>query len=78
MWVVLTRERFPPHEYNKLKSRKIDPLEVLKRINENAYQVKLPPHLRMSDVFNVKYLCPFRDDNEVLDSRSNLFPPEGT
>ena len=29
VWVVLTKDRFPLHEYNKLKARKIGPLEML-------------------------------------------------
>ncbi|KAL0741258.1 hypothetical protein Bca4012_082771 [Brassica carinata] len=53
VWVVLTKDRFPAREYNKLKSRKIGPVEVLERINPNAYRIRLPPHLRTSDVFNV-------------------------
>ncbi|KAG2323170.1 hypothetical protein Bca52824_016383 [Brassica carinata] len=34
VWAVLTRDRMPAHAYNKLKSKKISPLEVLERINE--------------------------------------------
>ena len=40
---VLTKERFSAHEYNKLKARKIGPLEVLEKINVNAYCLALPP-----------------------------------
>ncbi|XP_020872641.1 uncharacterized protein LOC110226211 [Arabidopsis lyrata subsp. lyrata] len=72
------QDRFPLCEYNKLKSRKIGPLEVVERINANAYRVKLPPHLRTSDVFNVKYLSPFRGDNDTLGSWSNPLSPGGT
>ena len=32
-------------EYNKLSAKKIGPLEVLEKINPNAYRVKLPSHL---------------------------------
>ena len=32
----------PVHEYNKLKDRKIGPLEVLQKINPNAYRLRLP------------------------------------
>lgn len=59
VWAVLTKERFPAGEYNKLSKRKIGPCKVLKRINDNAYQIELPNHLRTSDVFNVKHLLPY-------------------
>lgn len=78
VWVVLTKDRLPLREYSKLKSRKIGPVEVLERINANAYRVKLPPHMRTSDVFNVKHISPFRGDNEGLDSWANPLPPGGT
>lgn len=37
MWVYFTRDRMPSHAYNKLKAKKIRPLVVLERINDNAY-----------------------------------------
>ncbi|KAG7532342.1 Zinc finger CCHC-type superfamily [Arabidopsis thaliana x Arabidopsis arenosa] len=70
-------ERMPLREYNKQKSRKIGSVEI-ERINENAYRVKLSPHLNTSDVFNVKYIYPFRGDNDTVDSWSNPSPPGGT
>lgn len=78
VWAVLTKERFPPHEYNKLKARKIGPLDIVEKINQNAYRVCLPPNVRCSDVFNVKHLVPFVSQDESEDSRSNLFLPRET
>ena len=43
-------------EYNKLAARKIGPLEILEKINPNAYRLKLPSHMHTSNVFNVKHL----------------------
>lgn len=43
----------------KLNDRKIGPCKVLGKINENAYQVELPPHCNISNVFNVKHLRPY-------------------
>ncbi|KAB5561230.1 hypothetical protein DKX38_006187 [Salix brachista] len=66
VWAVLTRDRFPVGEYNKLKDRKIGPCEVLQKINDNAYRLRLPSHLKTSDVFNVKHLSPcFTDSSGV-------------
>ncbi|KAG2266662.1 hypothetical protein Bca52824_073741 [Brassica carinata] len=78
VWAVLTKECFPPHEYNKLKARKIGPLDILEKINANAYRVSLPSHVRCSDVFNVKHLVPFVSHDEPEDSRTNLFLPRET
>nr|GEV51835.1 reverse transcriptase domain-containing protein [Tanacetum cinerariifolium] len=83
VWVVQTKEHFPAHEYNKLAAKKIGPMEIVKKINSNAYRLQLPSHVCTSDVFNVKHLIPFvgdsSDDNDVavLDSRSNLLYPRG-
>lgn len=71
VWVYLTKERLPLREYNKLKYKKIGPVEVLERINPNAYRVRLPPHLRTSNIFNVKHLSRFHGDNVSPDSWSN-------
>ena len=56
VWVYLTRDRLPAHAYNKLKSMKIGPVEILERINDNAYRLRLPDGINTSDVFNVKFL----------------------
>lgn len=74
VWAVLTKDRFPPHEYNKLKARKIGPVEVLQKINPNAYKLQLPDGIRTSDVFNVKHLVPFFEDSTGSDSRANSSP----
>ncbi|CAA7058262.1 unnamed protein product [Microthlaspi erraticum] len=77
VWVQITKVRVPAHEYNKLRAKKIGPLKVLERINNNAYRLQLPPHLKTSDVFNVKHLTPFMGDNDASDSWLNpLLPGE--
>ena len=69
VWAVLTKDRFPVGEYNKLAARKIGPLEILEKINPNAYRLKLPSHMHTSNVFNVKHLVPYRGENSNLDSK---------
>lgn len=71
VWVVLTKDHLPLFEYNKLKSHKIGPVEVIEHINSNAYRVCLPPHMRTSKVFNVKHFSPYHDNNEDSDSWPN-------
>ncbi|PWA36447.1 hypothetical protein CTI12_AA599670 [Artemisia annua] len=76
VWAILTKDRFPAHEYNKLAAKKIGPVEIVEKINPNAYRLQLPSHVRTSDVFNVKHLVPFigdssDEDDAVPDSRGN-------
>ncbi|XP_022871711.1 uncharacterized protein LOC111390827 [Olea europaea var. sylvestris] len=77
VWAVLTLDRFLAGEYNKLKELKIGPCEVLQKINDNAYRLCLPSHLKTSDVFNVKHLSPcFMESDEVtVNSRASSFQP---
>lgn len=75
MYAVLTKDRYPEHEYNKLAARKIGPVEVVEKINPNAYRLKLPSHIRTADVFNVRHLIPYTGDNssdEDTNSRANF------
>ncbi|XP_076895084.1 uncharacterized protein LOC143547574 [Bidens hawaiensis] len=81
VWAVLTKDRFSVGEYNKLSAKKIGPVEIVQKINLNAYRLKLPSHIRCSDVFNIKHLLPFHgdssDDEVTANSKSNFVYPEG-
>lgn len=78
VWAVLTKDRFPAHTYNKLKARKIGPLEIVEKINNNAYRLRLPPQMRTTDVFNVKHLVPFVAEEMTENSRANFSIPQET
>ena len=77
MWAILTKDHFPIGEYNRLAAHKIGPIEIVKKINANTYQLKLPNHIKTSDVFNIKHLVPFIDDSseEDVNSRVNSLQP---
>ena len=76
MWAVLTKDRFPVGEYNELSAKKIGPMEIIEKINSNAYRLKLPSHIRTADVLNVKHLVPFiGDSSDDSNSRPNSFHP---
>ena len=78
VWAILTKDRFPVGEYNKLSARKIGPFEIIEKINPNAYRLNLPSHIRTSDVFNVKHLVLFHgdsDEDEHLNSKANFPQP---
>ena len=71
VWDILTKDRFPVGEYNKLSAKKIGPMEIVEKINSNAYRLKLPSHIRTANVFNVKHLVPFTGDSS---DDSDLMP----
>ncbi|KAL6548565.1 hypothetical protein OROGR_008986 [Orobanche gracilis] len=64
VYVVFMKDR-SLLKYNKLKSQKIGPVKIIEKINPNAYVFDSP--FRTSDVFNVKHLVPFLDDNSSGD-----------
>ncbi|GJX45123.1 putative nucleotidyltransferase, ribonuclease H, partial [Tanacetum coccineum] len=63
------------------RRQEIGRVEIAKKINSNAYRLKLPSHIRWSGVFNVKHLLPYHgdssDDNLVGNSRTNFVYPGG-
>nr|GEY76036.1 reverse transcriptase domain-containing protein [Tanacetum cinerariifolium] len=81
VWDVLTKDHFLVGEYNKLSAKKIGPLEIIEKVNSNAYRLKLPSHIQCSDVFNVKHLLPYHgnssDEDSVGNSRMNFVYPGG-
>lgn len=73
VWVIWSKDRFLVGEYNKLVTRKTEPLEIIEKIDSNVYQLKLPSHIKTSNVFNVKQLVQFTGDssNKDVNSRTN-------
>jgi len=59
--MVRTRpEQFPPRNVKKLHARSAGPLQILKKINSNAYVVNLPPIFGISYTFDVEDLISYR------------------
>jgi hypothetical protein len=57
VWAVLTKDCFPIGEYNKLVARKIGPIEIVRKINANAYQLKLPTKSKHRMFLTSNILC---------------------
>ena len=70
--VYLRREIFPTGTYHKLKYKKIGPCQIMKKINDNTYEVYLPDDLDISPIFNVSNLYAFHGNHPESDSRDDV------
>ena len=59
VWLHLRKDRFPSQRKSKLMPRGDDPFQVIKKINDNAYELDKPDTYLGSHSFNISYLTPF-------------------
>jgi len=69
VWIHLRKERFPSKRKTKLMPRADGPLEVLEKINDNAYKVEFSGDYGVSAMFNVLDLSPYEADDYSSDLR---------
>jgi len=68
----LRRERFARGTYNKLKTNKIGPCSVLKKFGTNAYEIELHDGIKISLIFNISDLYPYRAMKTEIESDEQL------
>ena len=73
VWLHMHKERFLEHRISKLLPRGDGPFQVIKRINNNTYQLDLHGEYNISATFNVADLSPFIADTDL---RTNHFDEE--
>jgi hypothetical protein len=66
VWVFLKKER-RNNSYNKFKGKKIGPCRVLKKINNNTYEIELFPNINTIHTFNIQDLSAYHGE---LDDKS--------
>jgi hypothetical protein len=76
VWLHTQNEWFPTQRKSKLLPRGDELLQVLERINDNAYKLDLPGEYNVSATFNVSDLSLFGVGDE-LDLRTNPFQEKG-
>ncbi|XXG59614.1 hypothetical protein AAC387_Pa04g1667 [Persea americana] len=57
--------------YTKFKQKKNSLCRVLKKINDNAYKVNLPPDVKTSNVFNAEDLTLYKGEEPLVDVLDN-------
>ncbi|RDX81037.1 hypothetical protein CR513_38332, partial [Mucuna pruriens] len=71
VWVHWRKERFPNLRRSKPLPRGDDPFKILKKINDNVYQVDMPQDFGGSTTFNVNDLTPCDASVEAPNLRTN-------
>ena len=62
--VILIRDRFIVGKYNKQKEMKIGLYEVLQKINNNTYMIRLPRHTKTSDGLNIQHSTSYLEEEQ--------------
>ena len=73
VWLHLRKDRFPTQRKSKLMPQGDDHFQVLKRINDNAYELDLHNTYLGSNSFNISDLTPF--STGLPNSWTNSLPP---
>jgi len=72
VWLHLRKERFPQLRKSKLSLHGDGPIQIIKKINNNAYQLDLPAKYGLHHTFNITDLVPFTSTVADEDDNQNL------
>jgi hypothetical protein len=72
VWLHLRKDRFSDLRKSKLIPRADGPFKIIKKINDNAYKLDLPPEFGVSPTFNISDLKPYLEEEDTLESRTTL------
>jgi hypothetical protein len=70
VWLHLRKDRFPELRKSKLMPRADGPFKIIKKINDNAYKLELPPEFGVSPTFNISDLKPYLGEEDEFESRT--------
>jgi len=70
VWLHLRNDRFLELRKSKLMPRAAGPYKDIKKINNNAYKLDLPPEFGVSSSFNISDLKPYLEEEDDLESRT--------
>ena len=66
-------------KYKKLRARYCGPYQITQKINDQAYRLDLPNHLKVHNVFHVSLLKQYiPDPNHILDDETIITADDGT
>ena len=65
-------ERLPLDVEGRLIQRKYGPFSILRKINDNAYVLDLPPEMGISNTFNVAELALYHPEQALYEDNSRL------
>jgi len=81
VWLHLRKERFPNLRKSKLSPRGDGPFQIIKKINNNAYQLDHPAEYGVHPTFNIIDLVSFvgtlDEEDDHQDLRANPLQGEG-
>jgi hypothetical protein len=70
VWLHLRKQRFPELRKSKLMSRAAGPFKILAKINDNLYQLELPPEFGVCPSFNISDLRPYLGEEDEMPLRT--------